>query len=137
MGIALRPRMIRVDRHVSAPAEAAWQLLTDVRAWPQWGPSVRRAALDDGGTELTAGARGTVWTVAGVRMGFTITEFEPGRRWSWRVAGVPATGHEVIDAPQGCRVAFEVPWWAGAYTAVCSVALGRIDALLAAGQPPQ
>lgn len=129
--------MIRVDRHVSAPAEAAWQLLTDVRAWPQWGPSVRRAALDDGGTRLTAGARGTVWTVAGVRMGFTITEFESGRRWSWRVAGVPATGHEVIETPDGCRVAFEVPWWAGAYAAVCSVALARIDALLATGQPPQ
>ncbi len=137
MGIALRPRTIRVDRHISAPAEAAWQLLTDVEAWPHWGPSVRRAALEGGGTRLTAGARGTVWTVAGVRMGFTITEFEPGRRWSWRVAGVAATGHEVIDAPDGCRVAFEVPWWAGAYAAVCSVALARIDTLLAAGQPPQ
>ncbi len=137
MGVALRPRLIRVDRHVRAPAEAAWQLLTDVGAWPQWGPSVRRAALDGGGTRLTAGAHGTVWTVAGVRMGFTITEFEPGRRWSWRVAGVPATGHEVLEMPEGCRVAFEVPWWAGAYAAVCAVALARIDAMLATGQPPQ
>ena len=138
MGIALRPRVIRVDRHVAAPAQAAWELLTDVRAWPRWGPSVRRAVLEGGGTRLTADTRGTVWTVAGVSMGFTIAEFDPGRRWSWRVAGLPATGHEVTDAPDGgCRVAFEVPWWAGAYAAVCSVALVRIDRLLVAGQPPQ
>lgn len=134
MGIALRPPVVRIDRHIDAPAEAAWRLLTDVSAWPQWGPSVRRAVLDGGGTRLTAGARGTVWTVAGVRMGFAVTEFEPGRRWSWRVAGVPATGHEVAGAPGGCRVAFEVPWWAGPYVAVCSAALGRIDTLLTAGQ---
>ena len=52
MGIALRPRVIRVDRYVAAPAQAAWELLTDVRAWPRWGPSVRRAVLE-GRTPMT------------------------------------------------------------------------------------
>jgi len=137
MGIALRGSVLRVDRQISAPAETVWRLLTDVRAWPLWGPSVRRAVLDDGGTLLSARARGTVWTAAGVRVSFAVTEFVPGRRWAWRVAGVPATGHEVIDVPGGCRAAFEVPWWAGAYLAVCAVALGRIDDLATADQPPQ
>lgn len=135
MGIALRPRAVSVDRRIGAPAEVVWNLLVDLRCWPMWGPSVRRATLDDGGTHLSAGARGTVWTVAGVAMPFRVTDFEPGRRWAWRVAGVPATGHQVLVEPGGCRVVFEVPWWAGAYLAVCAVALSRIDTL--ATQPTQ
>lgn len=82
---------------------------------------------------MSAGARGTVWTVAGVRLPFTVTEFEPGRRWSWTVAGVPATGHQVSAAGHGCLARFEVPWWAVAYLPVCAAGLARIDRL--AGQP--
>ena len=80
-------------------------------------------------TELALGTRGTVETAVGVRLPFTITEFTPGRRWSWTVAGIAATGHQVTAAPGGCRVRFEVPWWAAPYLAVCSVALGRIEVL--------
>ena len=129
MGIALRPPIASVDRHISAPPAAVWRLLVDIREWPHWGPSVRRAELDGGGFELHAGARGTVWTVAGVRLPFTVTEFDAGHRWSWAVAGVPATGHQVTETVGGCRVGFEVPWWALAYLPVCAAALARIDRL--------
>ncbi len=134
MGIAPRGRALGVDRLIAAPPPVVWRLLTDVQAWPDWGPSVRRAELADGGTLLSAGARGTVWTVAGVRMPFTITEFAPGRRWAWTVSGVRATGHEVIPTDGGCRVWFEVPWWAPAYLAVCVVALDRLAALAGSQQ---
>ena len=90
---------------------------------------MRRAALDDGGTAVSAGAQGTVWTAVGLPLRFSITEFEPGRRWAWTVAGVAATGHEVTAAATGCRVRFDAPWWAVAYLPVCAVALGRIEAL--------
>ena len=63
-------------------------------------------------------------------MPFVITEFDPGSRWIWKVAGVPATGHQVTAAPGGCRVRFEVPLWASAYLPVCSVALVRIERLV-------
>jgi uncharacterized protein YndB with AHSA1/START domain len=129
MGIALRPPIASVDRHISAPPEAVWRLLVDIREWPHWGPSVRRAELDGGGSELHAGARGTVWTVAGVRLPFIVTEFDAGHRWNWAVAGVPATGHQVTETVGGCRVRFEVPWWALAYLPVCATALARIDRL--------
>jgi hypothetical protein len=105
-------------------------VLVDTAAWPLWGPSVRRAALRGGAVELGLGTTGDVWTAVGLRMPFVITEFDPGRRWTWTVAGVPATGHQVSDAPGGCRVRFEVPWWATAYLPVCAVALGRIDTLV-------
>ena len=125
--------MASVDRFIAAPPGQAWDLLVDVTAWPQWGPSVRRAILRDGATGLSLGARGDVWTAVGVRMPFVITEFEPGHRWSWRVSGVPATRHQVTASPGGCRVRFEVPWWATAYLPVCAVALSRIGSALERG----
>ena len=94
---------------------------------------MRRAALDDGGRVLSAGAQGTVWTAVGVPLRFRVTEFDPGRRWAWTVAGVPATGHEVISIEGGCRVRFDVPWWAAAYLPVCAAALGRIEKLATDG----
>lgn len=96
---------------------------------------MRGAALDGGGWELGPGAHGQVLTVAGVRLPFTVTDFQAGQRWNWTVAGVPATGHTVTASGDGCRVAFEVPWWALAYLPVCAAALARIERL--AGETPQ
>ena len=134
VGIALRPKAVGVDRLIAAPAEQVWQLLTDVLQWPLWGPSVRKAALDNGETVLSEGARGTVWTAAGVRMPFHITEFTPQRRWRWTVAGVTATGHDVTPVDGGCRVRFDMPWWAAAYLPVCAVGLDRLAKLAQAPQ---
>lgn len=136
MGTALRLPATRVHRDIAAPAGAVWDLLIDVRAWPQWGPSVRRAVLDGDGTRLERGSRGTVWTVAGVRLPFAVCSFEPGRHWSWRVAGVRATGHTVTPRAGGCRVVFEVPWWAPVYLTVCAVALERIEKMAVAREQP-
>ena len=133
MGMALRPPVATVDRSIPVPPATAWRLLVEVEQWPRWGPSVRRAELDDGGSELSAGARGTVWTAVGVPLRFSVTDFDPGRRWAWAGAGMQATGHEVSAAPGGCRVRFDVPWWAAAYLPVCAVALARIEALATSG----
>lgn len=129
MGIALRPPAASVDRRIAAPAERVWRILVELDQWPLWGPSVRRAELSDGATVLSAGARGTVWTAVGVALPFAVTEFVPGRRWGWTVAGVRATGHEVIAVPDGCVVRFETPIWALGYLPVCAAALARIDRL--------
>ena len=94
---------------------------------------MRRATLDDGGSELSAGAQGPVWTAVGLPLRFSITDFDPGHRWAWTVAGVAATGHEVIGVAEGYRVRFDVPWWAAAYLPVCAVALTRIEALATSG----
>lgn len=133
MGIGLR----RVDRSMPVAPETAWRLLVDVDEWPGWGPSVRRAALDDGSTVISAGAQGTVWTAVGFPVRFAITDFEPGRRWAWNVGGITATGHEVLPAPGGCRVRFDVPWWATAYLPVCAAALVKIERLARDTQPDQ
>ena len=60
---------------------------------------------------------------------YTVTAFEPGRYWSWSVAGIPATGHRIVPQGGGCVVTFTVPWWAPAYLPVCALALRRIERL--------
>jgi len=123
--------MLTVDRRFAAPAEAAWELLVDVDAWPRWGQSIQKAAVDGPTRAIELGSRGRVWTPLGVAVPFVITEFDDGRSWGWKVAGVPATRHRVEPLGDGCRVTFAVPWWSAAYLAVCVLALRRMDGLLA------
>jgi uncharacterized protein YndB with AHSA1/START domain len=121
---------LTVDRVIAASPEAAWELLADLGAWPQWGPSITRAELDQPYEELTSGATGVVQTSLGVRVPFVVTDFEPGRYWAWKVAGVSATSHRVEPVDDGVRISFGVPWWAPAYLTVCSLALRRLEKLL-------
>ena len=79
---------------------------------------------------LALHATGTVHTSVGFSVPFVVTEFEPGRHWAWQVAGIPATHHRVEPVGDSSRVSMAVPSWAGAYLAVCSIALRRIDAML-------
>ena len=70
---------------------------------------------------------GRVWTPVGLSLPFTITEFVPGRRWAWTVAGVPATAHEVESRRGGISGAVRGAVVGDAYLPVCAVALGRIE----------
>lgn len=120
--------MPAVERTVAAPPDAAWRVLTDLDMWPQWGPTVQGAELNEAGP-LRLGSTGKVLTPVGLSLPFTITEFDEGRHWAWRVAGVPATKHGVLPDAAGCRVWFSVPVWAPPYLTVCALALKRIDRL--------
>jgi hypothetical protein len=122
------------SREVAAPAADVWMLLTDVRRWPEWGPTVAGARLDVGTqTTISQGATGRVRTPVGVWLPFTVTQLSAdaaGGSWSWQVAGVPATRHEVLDLGGGAsRVRFATPWWAPAYVPVVELGLRRLGAL--------
>lgn len=124
-------RYLWARRVLDAPVAEMWTALTDPEIWPEWGPTVRSAAVDDGA--LRTGASGTVTTVLGVTLPFEISDFVDGQRWSWKVAGVPATTHEVeaVDAGR-TRVGFGVPWPFAPYLAVCALALRRLNDLATA-----
>jgi hypothetical protein len=128
-------RQLWARRTIDAPAARLWQLITDPVRWPEWGPSVRRAAFDGGA--VAPGARGTVTTVLNVHLPVEITSFDDGALWAWEVAGVPATSHVVVpDGGDRCRVGFGVPWWAAPYLAVGYLALRRLDGIASGTQVP-
>ena len=109
--------MFEVAATLGIPGAIAWQLLTDTHAWPQWGPSVR--AADAPQRFITSGTRGRVQPTPGLWLPFAITDWEEGRAWAWRVAGIPATGHRVTPlTASSCRVAFTIPPWAPIYVPV-------------------
>ncbi len=116
-------------RSIPADPDAAWRLLTDLDRWPEWGPSITGATLDDP-AQFQIGATGSVRTAIGVSLPFELTEVVEGRRWSWSVGGVAATTHDVRPDPLGVSVGFGVPVWAPPYLIVCAVALRRIDSIL-------
>ena len=115
---------------MSLPSDAVWDVLVDLTSWPKWGPTVAGAELDEPGP-LKLGARGKVWTPVGVPLPFEINEFIDGRVWAWRVAGVPATRHEVIPTRRGCVLSMAVPVWAPAYLSIMAIAVPRIERLAA------
>ena len=120
-------RGLSVSRVVAAPVDRVWDLLVEVAAWPEWGPTV--ADVELGTSRIGAGSRGRVRTPVGLWLPFAVTSFEPGRSWWWSVGGVPATGHVVRPVPQGTEVTFTVPWWAPGYLPVCALALRRLERL--------
>ncbi len=125
---------IDIGREFPVPASAAWRLLADTRLWTSWGPTISDVDLDP--PVIRTGARGRVRTSVGAWLPFEITEVVPGTRWSWKVMGVPATGHRVEVTPTGSRVVFEVPTVVAPYAVVCRLALRRMARLLTSGSGP-
>ena len=117
---------------VNAAADEVWQFLVDTSRWVEWGPSIRGVESTD--RFLTALSSGRVRTLLGFSVPFAVTRFEPGRTWSWRVFGIPATTHTVESlGANRSRLLFGVPLIAFPYLLVCLVAMKRIDALIERG----
>ena len=114
-----------ISRIIQTTPEALWDMLTDTKSWPQWGPTVK--AVQSNSQYIRAGSTGHVKTVFGFWAPFVITEWIDGQYWSWHVFSIRATGHriEIIDG-KCCRLIFEVPFWAGPYAIICKVAADRI-----------
>ncbi|PSP34005.1 polyketide cyclase [Halobacteriales archaeon QH_10_67_22] len=121
-------RRLVVSRTVDADSDAVWDLLTDTIRWPDWGPSVSGVRARD--RYIRAGTTGRVQVVGGPWIPFEVGTCRP-YRWTWRVAGVPATAHRVEPRGADCLVAFEIPLVAAPYILVCDRALDRIDRLVA------
>ncbi len=124
----MRPHLF-FSQTLDAPASQVWRLITDTRAWPQWGPTVR--AVDCRDRYIQAGSKGRVRTPIGIWLPFKVERYEHQRYWDWRVGGVVATGHWVKAlGRKRCELAFSVPFWAAGYGVVCRAALNRIERML-------
>ncbi len=101
----MSPARSGIDIH--APADRVWGLLTEFRAWPGWGPSVR--GVESEAEAVAPGVTGRVRTALGIWLPFEIEDFEEGRYWDWSVAGLRATGHRVSPlSADRTRVVFTV-----------------------------
>ncbi len=100
---------VEVSERVGADPSAAWAAVTDIGLPARHSPELRDARWLDGATEPVVGARFEgdnanehlgEWTTT-----CTVTEVEPGRRWTWTV-GEPGSewstwGFEVDSASEG------------------------------------
>lgn len=117
---------------IAAPAASVWRLIAEFEHWPAWGPTVR--AVESSAATVAPGVKGRVRTPLGLWLPFEVTTVEHERCWEWKVAGVPATGHElrVVD-PRRTEVRFTAPWAFGFYAPVLRSGLRRLRALAEAG----
>jgi hypothetical protein len=119
-------RRLEVSRRVAAAPDRVWRVLTDTELWPRWGPSVTDVECTD--RFVREGSTGRVRIPGGLRLPFTVRTCRD-RRWTWDVAGVPATGHRVEARANGALAVFELPVLVVGYAPVCRRALGRIAEL--------
>ena len=120
---------IEISRVVGAGPSTVWQLLTDTFSWKVWGPTVLAVRFSD--RYIKKGSHGRVKTALHFWVPFEVTDFDPGKYWSWRIFGINATGHRVEPLDESsCRLVFQVPLWAAPYLVVCKIALDRIVRLL-------
>ena len=120
---------ISVERKFKASPKRVWDLITDTTKWRLWGPTVRMLTSSD--RYIRKGTWGKVFTPIGLNVPFLITEYEYRYYWAWEVAGIRATGHQLIPTHHEflhsrLRVA---PFWMP-YVIVCRAALKRMSNLL-------
>jgi hypothetical protein len=123
---------IEVCRDMRVSCDAVWDIITDTTRWVEWGPSIIAVECQD--RYIHKGSRGRVKTAIGVWVHYKITDFDEGKYWSWRVFGIPATGHRIETKGEGiCRLVFEMPFLAAPYAYVCKTALERIARIVEKG----
>ncbi len=130
--ITLQDSRIVVSHLIRCRLNEVWQVLTDTDQWAQWGPSVSRVQCAKRYIELSS--TGSIRTILGFWVPFTITEYEHLHFWKWRIGRFEATGHRLVSVDdQTCRLSFDLPWWAFPYAIVCLIALGRISSVCESG----
>lgn len=71
---------------IDAPAERVWQTMADVERWHEWTASITRIErLDDG--PLGVGARARVEQPKLPPATWTVTDWQPGRSFTWISTG--------------------------------------------------
>lgn len=88
---------------INASAEQVWDVLVDIRRWPEWSESMTSVeALYDG--PLQVGGRAKVKQPRMQTLTWQVTELEPSRSFVWttKAGGVTVTaGHYLTESPTG------------------------------------
>jgi len=95
----------RTSIDIAAPAERAWQVMSDIDRWHEWTPSVR-SITRIGGAPLAAGTRVVIRQPKFPPALWRMDAVEPGRSFTWvsRAPGMTVTAiHSVLPLPTGSR----------------------------------
>lgn len=125
-----RGRRLRIAREVDVPSREAWDLLSRVEHWPDWGPLLTGVRYPH--DTVREDTTGEVQLLHFPWIPFRIRRVEKFF-WSWTVLGTtpPSDGHRVEPLGEDrCRISFELPLWGVAYGPVCYGALRRMETLL-------
>ena len=120
---------LSIGNHYQCEPKKIWEIITDTKKWPEWGPTVVHVESSDQFIRL--GSRGRVKTAAGIWLPFHINQFQEDIFWGWKIGPVQATGHRVMPHKEkGSILWFDTPIFAAPYAMVCKYALDRIERML-------
>ncbi|MGB3185089.1 MAG: SRPBCC family protein [Ornithinimicrobium sp.] len=105
--------MILVTRSIPHPSDALWQVLSDVREWPTWLPTVDALRAVEPERPDGVGASYVLEQPGLPRATWTITDWRPGVGFTWRsrTVGILSTGrHELEPVATGTVVRLSIEW---------------------------
>ncbi|HET7760845.1 MAG TPA: SRPBCC family protein [Phycicoccus sp.] len=105
--------MIEVQRSTTLPAGVLWDVLSDLRGWPSWLPTVDTATPLDPARADGPGAAYVLEQPGLPRATWTVTDWQPGRSFTWesRSPGIRSTGiHELLPTDRGTTIRLALEW---------------------------
>ncbi|MFL6079412.1 MAG: SRPBCC family protein [Ornithinibacter sp.] len=120
--------MIDVTRQSTAPADRLWAVLSDVRRWPQWLPTVDAVTPHEPDRADEVGASYTVEQPGMPRAVWTMTDIDPGRSFTWESVrpGIRTVGtHTLTPGPDGSTTIGLAIQWSGFLAPLIRLTLGR------------
>ena len=95
-----------ISVEIAAPPETVWTVVSDIEHWHEWTPSVRSIRRFGRGP-IAIGSRALVRQPKFPPAVWTVTAFEPGRRFDWK-SGAPGmwvhASHAIEPTAAGSRV---------------------------------
>lgn len=116
---------------IAAPADEVWEVLSDIRGWPAWTPTV--TAVDGPVPPLRVGHVHLVSQPRRRPRSYTVEDLVDGRSFSW-TSGNQAmrqqADHEVVPAGEGCFVTLSFEMTGTLGNLLANLAATRIRALV-------
>ncbi len=120
--------MIEVTRTTGASPEHLWTLMSEVRGWPQWMPTVDAVTPLEPGRPDEVGARYAVEQPRLARAVWTITAIDEGRSFTWE-SSVPGlrsvAAHELRRGEDGTTTIVLRLTWSGMLAPIVRRTTGR------------
>ncbi len=120
--------MIEVVRESAAPAERLWAVMSDVRGWPAWLPTVEAVTALDPDRVDEVGAEYRVEQPKLPPAVWRISQVVPGRSFTWESSapGMRSVGtHELRPNPDGTTTIVLGIAWSGVLAPVVRFLVGR------------